>query len=159
MRQIERAHRYLQRLKNVYAGVEADWNCRENFEDDVYSFFMHCYHIRDWIIHLNLVGLTSSDVDNFINSHDCLKICADLANCTKHYKITRNIRICDHPHIIRVQHIETEISSKTIRPLLQSQFTLYINDETFIDALELAEQCMSCWDQFVYSLKNKSRTS
>ncbi|EPF6752170.1 hypothetical protein NPI09_004770, partial [Escherichia coli] len=75
----------------------------EDYDDDVISFFIHCYHIRDWIIHLNTLNIRANHVDIFINEHQALKICADLANGSKHCKLTRSMRTGRQPHIAAKQ--------------------------------------------------------
>ena len=100
MEQLQRSKRYLSRIRSMYHGVALDENkTAKHLDDDVISFFIHCYHIRDWIIHLNKLGIISKDVDDFINQHDALKICADFANGAKHCKLIRNTRTDGKPHI------------------------------------------------------------
>ena len=99
MEQIDRANRYLERLQSVYGGIFTTSDDRNLYKDDTITFFMHCYHVRDWIIHLNKVEIVASHVDEFINSHNELKICADLCNGSKHYRLQRNIRSGRQPHI------------------------------------------------------------
>ena len=100
MEQIERAKRYLKRIENIYEGIfSSSGHNKYEYDDDVISFFIHCYHIRDWIIQLNLKDITAQDIDSYINKHQSLKVCADLANGSKHCKLTRSIRSGREPHI------------------------------------------------------------
>jgi hypothetical protein len=100
MEQFERAKRYLSRIEKIYEGVFSsephDTDC---YDDDVISFFIHCHHIRDWIIHLNKLDITTKQVDNYIDSHKALRICADLANGSKHCQLTRTLRTEKQPYI------------------------------------------------------------
>ncbi|EDI0662644.1 hypothetical protein OD551_000005 [Salmonella enterica] len=83
MEQVKRSKRYLNRIEKIYSGIfSSSGHNKEDYDDDVISFFIHCYHIRDWIIHLNTLNIRASHVDIFINEHQALKICADLANYT-----------------------------------------------------------------------------
>jgi len=74
MEQLERAQRYLQKIRRLYVGVPALWDDRNKYEDDVLSFFIHCHHIRDWIVALNTLGITPAEVDRFSDHHECLCI-------------------------------------------------------------------------------------
>ncbi|EEB7841207.1 hypothetical protein GNY41_22395, partial [Salmonella enterica subsp. enterica] len=104
MEQIERSKRYLNRIEKIYAGIfSSSGHDKEDYDDDVVSFFIHCYHIRDWIIELNTLNIKSGQVDTFINKHQALKICADLANGSKHCKLTRSLRTGRQPHIAAKQ--------------------------------------------------------
>jgi len=61
----------------------------ENFEDAVdsfTSFFIQCYHLRDWLIKS---GFSQVSVDNHIKKHTWLSLCRDLANTQKHQEIDR----------------------------------------------------------------------
>lgn len=46
MEQVERTERYLNRIRKIYEGTSILWEERRYYEDDVISFFMHCYHMR-----------------------------------------------------------------------------------------------------------------
>ena len=76
-------------MRRLYVAANTSWANRQEHEDDVLAFFIHCHHIRDWIVALNKLNVTSAEVTEFVEGHDCLKICADLCNGTKHCKLTR----------------------------------------------------------------------
>jgi hypothetical protein len=149
MHQLDRANRYLNRLRQIYAGVPAKWEDRLAHEDDAYTFFVHCYHVRDWIIELNRAGATASVIDEYINSHTCLRICADLCNASKHCRLTRNTRTGSQPHIIYTEHEHGVIDQVQV---LKSSFTIYAQGETF-DALDLAESCMQAWSDLIQEFR------
>jgi len=152
MEQIERTERYLNRIRSFYKGVQNPYHSINGFEDDVVSFFMHCYHIRDWVLHLNKKGLKNSDVDEYINSHIELRICADFCNGSKHCHLTKNKRTNSQPHLIVKNHIGFDYASlntEEFRPRTEkANFKIHSNGEVY-DALELAEKCFSLWRCFV----------
>lgn len=92
MEQLARAQRYLERMRRIYQGIFSSHHTREEYEDDATSFFLHCFHIRDWILHLNKVGITAQRLDRFIDANADLRICADLCNGSKHCVLTRTPR-------------------------------------------------------------------
>lgn len=54
---------------------------------------MHCYHIKDWIPQLYCDGNQERQaVEDFINEHQELQICADIRNLSKHYELRSEYR-------------------------------------------------------------------
>ena len=99
MEQIERTKRYLKRIENIYAGTfSSSGHNKHDYDDDVISFFIHCYHIRDWIIHLNLKDITAQEIDSYINNHHYLKF-------VPIWLMVRNIANLLEPHEVVVNHI------------------------------------------------------
>ncbi|MBB3103535.1 hypothetical protein [Azomonas macrocytogenes] len=142
MEQLERARRYLDRLRSLYSGIFTTSADRDLYEDDAISFFMHCYYVRDWIIHLNKVGITASQVDEFINSHNELKICTDLCNGSKHCRLERNIRSGRQPHIAAKRYdTSTWLTGSGGGNVVKGRYTVVTASGT-IDALDLAERCI-----------------
>lgn len=144
MEQIERTRRYLNRIRDIYKQVPYHSDNRERYSDDVYSFFIHCHHIRDWFYHLNIVGITEKDLDSFISAHIELRICEDLCNGTKHCELDKRRRhkTNSQPHIISTS-FESDNETTT-----KGKFCIH-SDGIFYDALQLAERCMKLWDDFV----------
>lgn len=154
MEQFERAKRYLARIEIIYAGIfsEAGHN-REAYDDDVISFFIHCYHVRDWIVHLNKVGITARQVDLYIDSHQALRICADLANGSKHCKLTRSLRSDHQPHIAgKERHTTTWLTGNGGGDVMKCKYTV-LSNTVFVDALELARECIQLWELYMLELK------
>lgn len=155
MEQLERAERYLIRMRAIYAGVFAQDHNTHDYEDDVLSFFMHCYHVRDWIVRLNRVGVTARDVDQFIDAKPCLRICTDLCNGAKHCRLTRPARSGSQPHVAGKQYsASTWLTGSGGGEVLQAKYTIVTSQGT-IDALALAEECIECWRIYVGELAAK----
>lgn len=160
MEQLERAKRYLARMEKIYEGIFSSSHDRESYDDDVVSFFIHCYHVRDWIIHLNKLGITAKEVDLYINSHRCLMICADLANGSKHCKLTRSLRTERQPHISgKRRDTSGWLTGNGGGEVMTCKYTVLSNEE-FLDALDLARDSILLWDKYTETLQeayNKSR--
>lgn len=156
MEQLERTQRYLERMRRLYRGVPAEWERRHEFEDDVYSFFVHCYHVRDWFLHLNKINLTEKELEEFIGKHHALRICADLCNGTKHCTLTRKRRTKDQPRLFGRKSVGHPQSSNTSQDaFLSSRFTILSGGVTY-DALEVAEACMFAWTNLVVWLRENT---
>lgn len=154
LEQFERTKRYLTRIENIYAGIfSSSGHDREAYDDDVASFFIHCYHVRDWIIHLNKLGITAQQVDLYINEHKALKICADLANGSKHCKVTRSLRTARQPHIAGTEsQTSTWLTGNGGGEVMQCKYVILSNTE-FLDALQLARKCVQLWDSYIDGLR------
>lgn len=160
MEQFERTKRYLARIEGLYSGVfSASGHDRDTYDDDVISFFIHCYHIRDWIIHLNKLGITVRQVDSYINEHKELRICADLANGSKHCKLTRSLRTECQPHIAgKERRTSTWLTSNGGGEVMKSKYTVLSNTE-LLDALELAKECVNLWGSFIDKMKDHNKAN
>lgn len=154
MEQVERTRRYLKRMRDIYNAVPYLPDSRDYYLDDVHSFFVHCYHVRDWILHLNRLGLEAAAIDHFINAHEELRICADLCNGAKHCEREQRPKTGRQPHIAQWSFI-SNASNDDMRTT-RGKFTILSNGRPF-DALELAERCMALWDGFIADLAHISK--
>lgn len=149
MEQIDRAQRYLERVREIYAGTCSDEHDRGRYEDDVISFFVHCHHIGDWVAHQNKVGMTQAQVNAFINRHEALRVCADLCNGSKHCRLTRTTRTGGQPHLaLREYRVSTWLTGRGGGEVLRGRYTI-LSPVVTIDALALAERCLELWANFV----------
>lgn len=156
MEQLARAQRYLERMRRIYQGIFSSHHTREEYEDDATSFFLHCFHIRDWILHLNKVGITAQRLDRFIDANADLRICADLCNGSKHCVLTRTPRSGAQPSVAaRSYSASTWITGAGGGEVLQARYTVMTASGPR-DALELAENCMTLWQGFISDMTNAS---
>ena len=156
MEQVERAHRYLERIRDAYAGVPFRDDGRDYYADDVHSFFVHCHHIGDWVATLNTVGVTKKQVDKFVAAHLELLICADLCNGTKHCRL-RKLQTSRQPHVAGHRLTSSGVSrddESAPTGTTQCQFEVLAEGQ-YYDALWLAESCMRLWDDFVDGLEHQ----
>lgn len=66
--QLNRAKCYLKRIQKLYAGVfSSTGHDEEEYFDDVLSFFIHCYHVRDWAFHQDGAVVRAREIDAFID--------------------------------------------------------------------------------------------
>lgn len=161
MEQLDRAKRYLSRLRYAYEGIQdsSGMFSIENPKDDCISFFMHCYHIKDWIQHLYCKTLEEKQsVEDFINDNDELKICADLSNGSKHYRL-RDIskyRSGEHQDIeLSDYKAATYITGTGGLEIHKCRFNVESANASF-DALKLAEKCIELWSNYISHALDKS---
>lgn len=148
--QYARTQRWYVRFQDIVNGktheVESD-----NYIDDVYAFFMNCYHIRDWLIKDPINPLTQSIVDNHINS-TILAVCADICNSIKHLSLDRTPRSGPAP-TFGTKTYGLNLSVGNEAKITLQEFWVHTSVGA-INAFELATQCMSAWEAF---LNNNAR--
>ena len=60
-----------------------------NYDDNLYSFFQNCWHLKDWIKNDDTVDKALRDnIENIVKNYPNIMISCDLANATKHLKLT-----------------------------------------------------------------------
>lgn len=85
--QWRRVLRCYERFTALNNGIEHDRNS-EFYLDDVYSFFQNCYQLKDWLKNDPDSAVLANDVESHIRADQWLGLCGDLANGTKHLKLT-----------------------------------------------------------------------
>jgi hypothetical protein len=152
MEQLARAERYLTKLYYAYEGIQASSATFsiDQPKDDCISFFMHCYHVKDWLIALH--G-NKQQTEDFINSNEELRICADICNGAKHYKITGELRSGSHQKVeVATLKSSTWITGSGGIEVHQCKFSVISESKTY-DALQLAIKCMELWKFYVATIK------
>jgi len=118
-------------------------------EDEIYAFFLNCYHLKDWIKNDPSSGELKDLVEDYINKSFALSICADLCNGLKHFK--------RDPKRVRKN---AKFGPITQRILDANSLTIAITstietDSGIFDANEIASQCIVEWENF-FDLKHAS---
>jgi hypothetical protein len=108
--------------------------------DDLYSFFLHAWHLIDWATGDPTVGRTRrqviADVSNSIRS------CRDIANHTKHL-------VLDPPRPApQITHKDICITPGANRPP-EASFTFTFPDGSKRDALQLARVVVADWEKLL----------
>jgi hypothetical protein len=155
------ADRYLEQYERMQRSYDrfCEFNQRvtdkvsSDFEDDVYAFFMHCYHLKDWVKNDSSVKsrmpIIGADVEQFINSSEALRLCADLCSSLKTLELKR--RRAEPSMFGRKQyHDRLNIGPGSSTKL---EWLIERNNKPPIDALELATECTAEWSKFLQRLK------
>jgi hypothetical protein len=140
--QYRRVKRYFERFKQINEGKAHVTDSLENL-DDVFSFFIHCYHLKDWIKNDPKSGIDHSKVEKFVHSNESLKICGDLTNGVKHLTI-------DQPKVgqgavVKGSHLQLTIGEEI---KLQVKYDIEANGKLH-DAFTLAKEAMKLWEEFL----------
>ncbi|MFG2839899.1 hypothetical protein ACGFYE_33400 [Streptomyces zaomyceticus] len=81
-----RVERRLADVQAVYDGAPGGTDAAL---DAAQAFFEAAFHLRDHLINDPASQVTRDDVDTFVRGSPSLKLCADIANASKHLQLTR----------------------------------------------------------------------
>jgi hypothetical protein len=146
--QLSRVRRYLRR-------IETHDRPEHDYHDDLLSFFQNCWHLKDWIKNDDQVPpAIRTGVEGAAMGHPELMICADLANGTKHLKLTQAPRAGTGAkptrRIFDVMIYES-LSQPEQPPPFKLRITYFVDrgDGTEVEALELARCCITQWETYL----------
>ena len=142
--QLDRARRFLERVLAGFEGLE-DLNDVE-FQDMMWSFFQHCWHVKDWLHH-DPLALTAQKTAALALAHQssALMICRDLCNGTKHLNLRHPSSGVGASH----QYMDLDIDTG----LGRYEVDCIIDDGrgTLISGKRLAQDCIAEWELILQS--------
>jgi len=151
--QYDRMKRFLRRI--------ADQNRDQmDYIDDMWSFFMHCYHLKDWIKNdPQTKSGVGHKVEDKITDSAPLRMVADLANRVKHFCLKPNmikgnnanmasIGVTMMPLSLTLESEETDPASCTVK----YRVIIKTDRGDKIDGLQLAEDAVKEWDKILKDL-------
>lgn len=142
--QWERTKRYFERFETLSRKGRIHDSNSENYVDDVYSFFIHCYHLKDWIAEDPSSPLQGT-VRDFGRSSASFEICRDLCNGVKHLKV-KDPRSNLTVHYLGRKHFRFNVAKRLIS---MSVFVQTADGER--EAFDIARTCMAEWEAFFAS--------
>ena len=117
----------------------------EHYEDEVYAFFMNCYHLKDWIRNDPAAAVSVINrVEGYINNNPELSLCADISNGLKHFQLDRE-RSGESPEFGK-KKAKLDMGKGPITIALKYEIT---TNTGIIDAFDLATKCMKAWEIFL----------
>jgi hypothetical protein len=142
--QYDRMKRWYDRFVTLDQGRPHDVPS-DNYLDEIYAFFMNCYHLKDWIKNDGTVATTVQQaVEAHINSSRPLKLCADICNSLKHLRLTSS-RSGESPAFGKKRF---GLAFGTAPTSINLKYE--VNTTTGpIDAFQLATDCIDAWDAFL----------
>lgn len=138
--QWDRVRRHLEEVRAVYTGRPGGTDAAL---DVIQTFFEAVHHLKDWLRNDPASGVTRADADALINSSRVLPICADLANGSKHLRLTTS-RTGDPSTTIARNDVAAYAGTGT------SSHRFYIaSGGTEHDVLTIAEAVVDEWTMFL----------
>lgn len=144
LEQLERVRRFFARLSNENRDAV-------EYDDDLWSFFQHCWHFKDWLkndpaVPTRITGRVEDDAKGKL----AIMICADLAIRSKHAVLTRYIRK------------DAEITSRDTTVFIGgtkefpgtfsvSEHTITLSDGSTHRARDVAKQAIRDWEELLKS--------
>jgi len=141
--QLNRVRRWYERFGKLDEGILHD-RSSNFYQDDVYAFFMNCYHLKDWILNDPAASSIAGKVEEYINSTPELSLCADICNGLKHL-VLRKHRSGEKPEFGPKKF---EVGLGTEPATIAVHYTIN-TDSGPIDAFNLATKCLEAWDKFL----------
>ncbi len=144
--QLERVRRWYNRFKKINDGM-VHGQPSEYYQDEVYAFFLNCYHLKDWIKNCPAAASVANRVEEYINNTADLSLCADICNSSKHLHLDKS-RSGQWPEF-GARKYEMGIGTGPVTMAVRYSVNTLSGAR---DAFEIATGCMEAWDKFVSSI-------
>jgi hypothetical protein len=142
--QWRRVHIGLRRVENIYEGRQEPEGTAGAYYD-VFAFFITCYHLADWIeSDEDLPASVSSEARSHVRTSNDLRMCADLANRSKHSALTRSPWTGDPSSGPSGNDVSIVVGEENVRH--RFRVTSAGKEQ---DVLELARACVASWEAFL----------
>jgi hypothetical protein len=129
----------LEDVRAVYAGREGG---TDSAVDAVQSFFEVVHHLKDWLRNDKSSGVKKAG-ESLIKQNHSLRLCADLANGSKHFLLTST----------RTGDLSTTIGRNDVTVSLgtgKSAHRFYVQSAgAEYDVLKIAEEAVDVWTKFL----------
>ncbi len=143
LEQYERVKRWYERLRLINKGKEHSLPS-DYYQDEVYAFFINCYHLKDWIKSDPASKVDAKTVEKFVAGSEFLSVCGDVCNGSKHLAIT-NVKV-DKNTKIGGRNFFLELGASL--PIFRARYKVISGDKEY-DAFDLATRCLEEWRVFL----------
>ena len=151
----------LDRVKRFLVRIEDQDRDQTTYEDDLWSFFQNCWHLKDWIKNDSSISQDVRDVIEYkVKNYNSLLIVADLANRSKHFQLrpksnrvdadVKNVGVKLHIQTLNLDLGTGETTGGEV--LSEYQYTILTDDGSEYDALDLARDTVRDWEQLITKL-------
>ena len=149
--QFERMKRWYERIKKIDQGMPHNLSFINlpsgYFYDELYAFFVNCYHLRDWIENDDTVKpLEKEKVEHFMKQNECMCVCRDICTGIKHLEQKSSPRSGQVPKF-GGRELSLSLGGGP-EPIINVKFSIETKTGT-IDAFELASKCVRKWGEFI----------
>lgn len=143
LEQYERMLRWYGRFRNLTEGRNHTI-ASENYVDEIYSFFLNAYHMKDWIKNdPSLQQSVRENAETYVNSNRDLRVAADVANALKH--LDRNSdRSGENPNF-GAKEYGLALGGT---PRISISYKINVVSGS-LDAYTLATGCVEAWRKFL----------
>lgn len=166
---LESYYRRMERLsEEIVKDFESENRSKNSQEmlDSVYNFFLHCYHLREWVVEDEKVSEEiKGKLPEFEGDSSPVQfmICRDLCNRSKHANLTEGHKPNDTKTEIRTRGSAIfSVSKKELEESQDKKQTIHLKDEDSIflgnfevtfreenyDLKGIVQGCMHVWKKF-----------
>ena len=147
-----RVQRLYDRLNQLSVGKPAPVDAEAEL-DDTYSFFLHCYHLKDWLKNDPSSGKTAQEIESLVTKIPDLALCADIANSVKHLTLNRPPRSGALPGTLVPPRFDTKAMETFAFDGEEKFFTssiIYIEHAgALLPVVRIAQRAVMAWRRFV----------
>lgn len=155
-------NRVLRILNKISNPINYNGNQTE-YEDDLLSFFQNCWHLKDWV--MQEPGINRRKLNKKIYKSTSLRICADLANKSKHLvldfkQVDADIKSCSVTISVPIITIINDGNSELIHtsesvPVGTTtwDYNITISDGSVHKASEVVKQAVADWEAILKDSK------
>jgi len=115
--------------------------------DDVFAFFMNCYHLRDWLI--NSGFKPEAEVDAYLRADPNLALCRDVCTGLKHFHADPKRALVDSSWSTATISVASNLPMR--REPIPGEHWVITTDKGEVDMFDLADRCVAAWDRFLAS--------
>jgi hypothetical protein len=139
------------RMKRTRARLRESEPIADQLRDDFYHFFLHCFHLKDWLKNdvavPKEVGGRAEQLFDKSKAPSPLVLCADIANGVKHLHL-------DKPRVDPDALLSAAVSAFQPSAFQADAYqttgmiVLKIGGDR-LSALVIADKCIAAWDRFL----------
>jgi hypothetical protein len=142
--------RQYDRMKRAYARAQTAIEMGEQTVDDYYSFFVWCYHLKDWLKNDETVPpAVRALVEAFVKERRALAISGDIANGVKHLlRDERRARVDPNAKVSAIPPAFQKSAFQGNAFQTEGRVVVVV-DGNHEDAGGMAQVCVAAWDDFL----------
>jgi hypothetical protein len=137
----------LEKVKREYGRLEqAVITNDQDIGDSLFNFCVTCYHIKDWLKASDKLKCSKDNVEKFVENTKELKICKEICNTYKHFKLDRNATT-EKVYTSASSTLEGNTSSVLLYGNNYKIKILTIDGDKY-EMLDFAKKCINAWVGF-----------
>ena len=134
------------RMKRWHARIENAAVADAQHVDNVHAFFICCFHLKDWLkADPSIDAVVRKRAEDLVNANVFLKLCADLANGSKHMVLGGFVRVA--PGLVLASGPQVSTYSRKYGDSFPTLDTA--DGRVLFPAFLVAGKCVDVWDEFL----------
>lgn len=151
----------LERVKRFYARVQDQDRLQVDYEDDVWSFFIHAWHLKDYLDKFLKTTALDFGLWKEIDKYESLKIAHDVANLEKHYTLEDKLRPDGslRPGKLNTRKLRKELTVSIGPSGVHSGYNYILIDENGNEhaVLDVGKEIIIDWQKIILAMESNFR--